>query len=308
MAKREKPWHKNAPNLLIVNSILAAIAAIVIQATHGGIFWLLCGIMALLLFIISAEKITEAFDEDNVRTYVAYFIPYNLGVALLFVAVFGIIINYPSSSLPIDVASSVILIFLWWIVWGKDSSYLLRRDNVSFKQYLDKLEGKDSFEDGDGDLWTKYFFNFRLLLGCKRAERRLPHDNVYVRLRPSPIHGVGVFAIAAIKKDTAIFPDDEKIIWVDGKDVAVLPLSIKRLYEDFAIIKDDRYGCPVSFNKLTPGWYLNDSDRPNVRVDENYEMFALRDISEGEELTIDSAQFSEQPYRAGKNSANENGI
>jgi SET domain-containing protein len=27
-------------------------------------------------------------------------------------------------------------------------------------------------------------------------------------------------------------------------------------------------------------------------------MFALRDIEEGEELTIDSSKFSEQPYRS----------
>jgi SET domain-containing protein len=44
-------------------------------------------------------------------------------------------------------------------------------------------------------------------------------------------------------------------------------------------------------------WYLNDSESPNVAVDDQYNMSALRDIEMGEELTIDSGQFSEQPYK-----------
>jgi SET domain-containing protein len=129
------------------------------------------------------------------------------------------------------------------------------------------------------------------------AKSSLPHSNVYTRLKPSAIHGVGVFAIRNIPKETHLFDGNEEITWVDERQIAHLPQSLRQMYEDFCIIKDGRYGCPLNFNSLTMGWYLNDSSTPNVVVDENYNMYAARDIAEGEELTIDSSRFSEQPYR-----------
>jgi hypothetical protein len=126
----------------------------------------------------------------------------------------------------------------------------------------------------------------------------LPHLGVYTRLKPSKVHGVGVFAIRRIRKGTQLFDSDEEITWVPEAEIESLPEQIKKIYDDFAIIKDGMYGCPVNFNKLSMGWYLNDSDSPNVFVDENYDMWAARDIEDGEELTIDSSKFSMQPYRA----------
>jgi uncharacterized protein len=125
----------------------------------------------------------------------------------------------------------------------------------------------------------------------------LPHSHVYTRLKPSAIHGVGVFAIRNIPKRTKLFDADEEITWIDERQLAHLPQSLRRLYEDFCIIKDGLYGCPTNFNNLTMGWYLNDSPTPNVMVDDNYNMWTIRDVIEGEELTIDSSRFSEQPYR-----------
>jgi SET domain-containing protein len=125
----------------------------------------------------------------------------------------------------------------------------------------------------------------------------LPHSNVYTRLKPSAIHGVGVFAIRDIPKGTRLFDGNEEITWIDERQIAQLPPSLREMYEDFCIIKDGRYGCPRNFNSLTMGWYLNDSPTPNVILDDDYNMYAARDISKGEELTIDSSRFSEQPYR-----------
>jgi SET domain-containing protein len=129
------------------------------------------------------------------------------------------------------------------------------------------------------------------------TKRSLPHLNVYTRLKPSAIHGVGVFAIRKIPKGTQLFEANEEIIWIDEKQIAHLPQNLRRIYDDFCIIKDGLYGCPANFNNLTMAWYLNDSATPNVVVDENYNMWAIRDIAEGEELTIDSSSFSDQPYR-----------
>jgi len=73
-----------------------------------------------------------------------------------------------------------------------------------------------------------------------------------------------------------------------------LPKEIKKLYTDFGVLKDGRYGCPPCFNQLTPAWYLNNSKKtPNVRCDANYDFFALRDIKAGEELTAHYSKYSE---------------
>ncbi|MDE3091068.1 MAG: SET domain-containing protein [Chloroflexota bacterium] len=137
-----------------------------------------------------------------------------------------------------------------------------------------------------------------MLLGLARVwskyKRRLPHDRVYVRLAPSSIHGVGLFAIARIKKGTRIFYDDSKVVWVEKRsiDELALPEEIVKLYTDFCIPKDGYYGCPKNFNLITPSWYLNHSDNPNAyRVGDEYSFFALRDIEKGEELTEDFRVF-----------------
>ena len=80
-------------------------------------------------------------------------------------------------------------------------------------------------------------------------------------------------------------------------DVKSLPKKgpLRRLYDDFSIIKKGHYGCPTSFNRLTPAWFMNESKKPNTRCDENYDFYTLRDISPGEELTVDYKTFSDYP-------------
>jgi hypothetical protein len=140
----------------------------------------------------------------------------------------------------------------------------------------------------------------------------IPHDRLYTRLRSSPIHGVGVFAVKNIKKATAIFPgDSDELLWVDSTELP-RETSLRKFYEDFAVVKTDakgnptRFGCPVHFNRLTMPWYLNDQktgEKPNVRCDENFEFWALRDIKRGEELTVDSSTYSDHAKTKRKKSA-----
>jgi hypothetical protein len=129
-----------------------------------------------------------------------------------------------------------------------------------------------------------------------------PHDGLYTRLMPSPIEGVGVFAIRDIKKDTLLFSgDSDEMRWVRADELPKEAV-LREFYERFAVVKKDKnrqpkwYGCPRNFHRLTMSWYINDpkpTEKPNVRCDENYDFWALRDIKEGTELTVDSDSYSD---------------
>ena len=126
--------------------------------------------------------------------------------------------------------------------------------------------------------------------------KRLPHYKVYVRLAPSRIHGIGVFAIQPIMGGTYIFyRDNSELVWVKKRSVMRVPKIIRKLYDDFCISKGELYGCPPSFSELTPAWYLNHSRTPNVAADKNYRFYALRNIAKGEELTVDYTTYIDRP-------------
>ena len=128
---------------------------------------------------------------------------------------------------------------------------------------------------------------------------KLPHEGVWVRLGVSPIEGIGVFAIRPIPKGTDMFANDRvPLTWIGRAELdSSRPSDAERaLYDDFGIRRGDAIGCPANFNNLTPGWYLNEpppGEAPNVAADSNFAFTALRDIEEGEELTIDYSGFSE---------------
>jgi hypothetical protein len=126
----------------------------------------------------------------------------------------------------------------------------------------------------------------------------LPHEQVYVRLGLSRIHGLGVLAIRPIPKGTNLFANDlVEMAWIEKArlDAADLTEAERSFYDDFGIHRGGRIGCPVNFNNLTPGWYLNEpapGEEANVFSDENFSFFATRDIEAGEELTIRYLGFS----------------
>jgi SET domain-containing protein len=122
----------------------------------------------------------------------------------------------------------------------------------------------------------------------------LPHHGVYTRLQPSTIHGVGVFAILPIPAGTYIFePDDDELVSISEREVTDLPEPLRRLYQDFCPKENGKYQCPSNLNKLTPSWFLNHSNQPNVAADKELKFYALRDISPGEELTSNYSTYSD---------------
>jgi FRG domain-containing protein/SET domain-containing protein len=136
-----------------------------------------------------------------------------------------------------------------------------------------------------------------LVTKWRRLEEESAHKNAYVRLKPSRLHkaGIGVFAIRPVPKGQRVFAgENEEILWTK-KESLPSGRALRRLYNDFCIIKDDLYGSPTSFNRLTPAWFLNDSKKPNTRCNENYDFVASRNIRTGEELTVDYSTFSGYP-------------
>jgi uncharacterized protein len=138
------------------------------------------------------------------------------------------------------------------------------------------------------DYWKDFW------LDLMRRHRSVSHRGVYTRLKSSSISGVGVFAISPIPKGTYIFePDDSPTVKIAANAIKTLPLELRRLYEDFCVLRGDEYECPASFNQLTPSWYLNHSGNPNVAADDSLKFYAVRDIEAGEELTADYGSYSE---------------
>jgi SET domain-containing protein len=124
---------------------------------------------------------------------------------------------------------------------------------------------------------------------------RFPHDNVYVRLRCSGIHGVGVFAIRDIPQGTEIFcGNTSRTVIVERSVAEAQDKEIRELYEDFCALEGDKYYCPDSFNNLDVSYFLNESKESNVTTPDGHCFFAARHITKEEELTVDYSAFSEK--------------
>jgi len=131
-------------------------------------------------------------------------------------------------------------------------------------------------------------------------KRRPPHRHVYARIGLSRVHGVGVVAIRDIPAGTRVFRgESERVTWVSRAAVRRLPPAVRALYEDFGMVWGDRIGVPPSLNRLSVGWYVNHSDRPNVEAGDDGRFRALRRIRKGEELTADYRTFVDEalPFR-----------
>src|SRR5258708_823315 len=104
-------------------------------------------------------------------------------------------------------------------------------------------------------------------------------------------------SIRPIPKGTYIFePDDENLKLIRKEKIANLDPALRELYEDFCVLKGDKYYCPSSFNKLTPSWYLNTSQDPNVAADLYLKFRTIRNIKTGEELTADYSAYSDNEF------------
>lgn len=115
----------------------------------------------------------------------------------------------------------------------------------------------------------------------------------YVMLRPSPIAGVGVFAIRDIPKgcrDMFSPPGaDDDFVAVPRALIDAEPPHVRALVENYCLYDETTYWVPrEGFRRIDLSLCLNHSDTPNVvSVDDGAYFETLREIRAGEELLVD---------------------
>jgi SET domain-containing protein len=123
--------------------------------------------------------------------------------------------------------------------------------------------------------------------------------NTYVMLKPSPLEGVGVFAVREIPRgcrDMFSKPDpDDTWITVSKTEVELLPPHAKFMVENYCLFDKDSYFIPDhGFKKMDISLFINHSDTPNIRsIDDGDYFEAIRDIKPGEELLLDYGDIVE---------------
>ncbi|MDX1955221.1 MAG: SET domain-containing protein [Chitinophagaceae bacterium] len=116
-------------------------------------------------------------------------------------------------------------------------------------------------------------------------------NHTWIAIRPSPVEGIGVFALRDIPAGTRGLFSKGVGEWipVSKKEVAALPDHARALIENYCLYDEENYFiADYGFKVMDLVNYLNHSDTPNlisIRDGEDFETTRL--IHSGEELFID---------------------
>jgi SET domain-containing protein len=120
--------------------------------------------------------------------------------------------------------------------------------------------------------------------------------NTWVKLSPSKLHGIGVFAIRPIPKGCRDMFSRDQGEWtkIPKGDIERMPAYAKRMIKNYCTYDEKYYYVEKSgFKKMDLVCYINHSDTPNIAPVNNGEYFeAVRNIKAGEEILIDYAQIA----------------
>jgi SET domain-containing protein len=115
-------------------------------------------------------------------------------------------------------------------------------------------------------------------------------EETYISLRPSPVHGIGVFALRDIPKGCrSIFSRNiGEWIKLPIRDVDQLPEYSRNLVETYCLYDEEYYFVPdYGFKLMDMVNYLNHSPVPNILSINHGEYFeAIEDIPAGTELLV----------------------
>jgi SET domain-containing protein len=117
----------------------------------------------------------------------------------------------------------------------------------------------------------------------------------FITLKPSPVHGIGVFALRDIPRGckTLFSKNVGEWIKVPITDIDKLPEQSRNLVETYCLYDETHYYLPdYGFKVMDLVNYLNHSSTPNVISVNDGEYFeSLRDIREGEELLVNYGEI-----------------
>jgi hypothetical protein len=179
----DKTWQKNAPSQIVLDSIFAALAAVLIgfsvqlPGTWHKFLELVSSLLAFVLFARSAEGTTTALDERDVRQYVYYLLWYNLAVILLIIGLGLLLYSYFSThflsflhryyfTFSMDqLQRSIAVIFIIFFgfllpySWIRDCLWLILVKKGTFSTYLAELEDAVDPEPAPS-LLCKFFYRY----------------------------------------------------------------------------------------------------------------------------------------------------
>ena len=120
-------------------------------------------------------------------------------------------------------------------------------------------------------------------------------NNMYVALKPSATHGIGVFAITDIPRGTMTLFSNDTGNWIklSFAEVEQLPGHSREFIETYYLYDERHYFIPDHGTKIMDmANYLNHSNTPNIISMEEGKWFeAIRDIKSGEELFVDYGEI-----------------
>jgi len=116
-------------------------------------------------------------------------------------------------------------------------------------------------------------------------------NDTYVIIKPSPLHGIGVFALRTIPKgQRGLFSKNiGEWIPISKKEVSELPQYSIDLVENYCLYDEENYFIPdYGFKVIDLVNFLNHSDSPNViSINDGEDFETTIEIAAGEELLID---------------------
>jgi len=128
-------------------------------------------------------------------------------------------------------------------------------------------------------------------------------NDIYCRIKASKTHGVGVYAIKDIPKNTNPFKVtgsecvNQKVINIPKSKIDKLPIEVKKMVNDFYHCEEESYGIPYKgLNSNDISYYMNTSKKPNTGLKNtkgcNMMTFVtLCKIKKGEQLLINYDDF-----------------
>lgn len=139
--------------------------------------------------------------------------------------------------------------------------------------------------------------SFNTIIMTKAALLKELSENTWVMIRPSGVHGIGVFAIRDIPAGCKDIFSKEMGEWhtVPRRETDTLPVHAKDLVENYCLYDEENYFIPANgFKAIDLSLFLNHSDTPNIiSVNEGEYFETVRLVKKGEELLINYGEIVE---------------